>query len=302
VVEQIELTVPGDLAGSRLDKAIAQLLGVSRGQASRLLAGEVTVDGRPAQASDRVAASQLIVCQDPGSTESLTPEPVPFDVLFEDSHLMVVDKPPGVVVHPGAARTSGTLAAGLIHQYPELVGVGAEGRWGLVHRLDKDTSGVLVVARTQPAFESLSGQLRRREMVRVYTTLVEGRMEAATGTIEAPIARDPARPTMQATVPGGRHARTHYEVMTHNEASDVSLLSVRLETGRTHQIRVHMASIGHPVVGDWAYGARRRELSPPRIFLHARSLVFTHPVTGDRIDVEAPLPADLSGFLAGLAH
>lgn len=302
MVEQIELTVPDDLGGSRLDKAVAILLGVSRGHASRLVSGDVTVDGRPAEASDRVSGGQVIVCEEPDTSESLMPEPVSFDVLFEDAHLMVVDKPPGVVVHPGAARTSGTLAAGLIHEYPELVGVGAEGRWGLVHRLDKDTSGVLVVARTQPAFESLSGQLRRREVIRIYTTLVEGQMAAATGTIEAPIARDPARPTMQAVVPGGRHARTHYEVTTDYEVADVSLLSVRLDTGRTHQIRVHMASIGHPVVGDWAYGAKRRELSPPRIFLHARSLDLTHPVTGDRLEVEAPLPADLAGFLEGLAQ
>jgi len=301
MVAQIELAVPEALAGSRLDKVVADLLGLRRAAAATLLASDVTVDGRPASASDRVHAGQSIMCREPGEAETLTPEPVDFGILFEDAAVIVVDKPPGLVVHPGTARASGTLAAGLIHRYPELVGVGAEGRWGLVHRLDKDTSGALLVARTGESYDSLTSQLRSRDIVRIYTTLVEGEMAAPTGAIEAPIGRDPNRPTRKTVTHGGRHARTHFELMEHYEDVDLSLLSVRLETGRTHQIRVHMTSIGHPVVGDWDYGALRRDLEPPRVFLHARSLVFTHPISGDAVNVESPLPADLSAFLQELS-
>ncbi|MFP3881010.1 MAG: RluA family pseudouridine synthase [Actinomycetota bacterium] len=301
MADQVELQVPDALDGSRVDKAIAELFDVSRAVASGVVEEGVLVDGSEAAASDRVRAGQVIVCRRPKDTMRLAPEAVDFEIVYEDQSVIVVDKPAGVVVHPGSGRTSGTLAAGLLDRYPELEGVGAADRWGLVHRLDKDTSGVIVVARTSVAFDQLTAELRRREIERVYVALVEGRMSAPTGTVDAPIGRDPSRPTRRAVVPGGKHARTHYEVVRYYQESDVSLLEVRLETGRTHQIRVHLAAIDHPVAGDATYGATRRDLTVPRTFLHAAKVAFTHPTTGKRLEVEAPLPADLATVLDRLS-
>ena len=300
MAEQVELQVPADLDGARVDKALATLLGVSRAVASVVMESGVEVDGGAARASDKVRSGQLIVCDRPEAAIGLTPESVDFTVLYEDDSVIVVDKPPGVVVHPGSGRTGGTLAAGLLYRYPELAGVGTEGRWGLVHRLDKDTSGAILVARTGDAFTSLVDDLRRRRIERTYRALVEGRMAASTGTIDAPIARDPSQPTRRAVIHGGKPARTHYRVIDYFEESDASLLEVRLETGRTHQIRAHFAAIGHPVVGDRAYGATRKDLHVPRTFLHASRLELTHPVTGDLLAVEAPLPSDLAAALDAL--
>ena len=300
-MDQIELEIPSSLEGARLDKAIAEILGLSRAAASSVVQAGVELDDVAAKASDRVRGGQVIRCQSPEEAVSLAPEPVPFDVLHEDGVLLVVDKPAGVVVHPGSGRTTGTLAAGLLHRYPELEGVGASERWGLVHRLDKDTSGALLVARTRESFEALTAELRRHQITRTYTALVEGKMGAPTGTIEAPIGRDPTQPTRRAVSHGGRHARTHYEVSRFFEGSHASLLSVRLETGRTHQIRVHLAAIDHPVAGDRVYGAVRKDLGAPRTFLHASRLEFTHPATGERLTVESPLPPDLAGVLDGLS-
>ncbi|HEX6299095.1 MAG TPA: RluA family pseudouridine synthase [Acidimicrobiia bacterium] len=300
-MEQIELEVPASLDGARVDKVIAEVLGLSRASASLVVEAGVKLDQVDARASDRVRGGQIIRCQSPEESAPLVAEAVPFDVLYEDDHLAVVDKPAGVVVHPGSGRTGGTLAAGLLNRYPELEGVGAGDRWGLVHRLDKDTSGAILVGRTREAFEALVDELRGRQIVRTYTALVEGRMGAPTGTIDAPIGRDPVQPTRRALAHGGKHARTHYEVMRYLEESDVSLLSVRLETGRTHQIRVHLAAIGHPVVGDRVYGATRKDLGSPRTFLHASRLEFTHPETRERVTVEAPLPDDLATVLHRLA-
>lgn len=290
----------GSLDGERVDRAIAELLDVSRARASALVDAGAEVDGQPARASDRVRAGQVITCEEPERSLRLAPETVDFDVLYEDDAVIVVDKPPGLVVHPGSGRQGGTLAAGLIHRYPELVGVGAADRWGLVHRLDKDTSGALLVARTGHALDALVEELRRRHIGRTYRALVEGRMGAPTGTIEAPIARDPSRPTRRVVTHGGRYARTHYEVVEEFEESNASLLDVRLETGRTHQIRVHLSAIDHPVVGDLTYGATRKDLGAPRTFLHAARLEFTHPVSGERMIVESPLPPDLTAVLARL--
>lgn len=301
MADQVEIQVPDALDGSRVDKAIAELFDVSRAVASGVVEEGVLVDGSDADASDRVRAGQVIVCYKPEDTMRLAPEPVDFTVVHEDESVIVVDKPAGVVVHPGSGRTAGTLAAGLLDRYPELEGVGAADRWGLVHRLDKDTSGTIVVARTSEAFENLSSELRRREIERVYVALVEGRMTAPTGTVDAPIGRDSSRPTRRAVVPGGKHARTHYEVVRYYEESDVSLLEVRLETGRTHQIRVHMAAIDHPVVGDATYGATRRDLDVPRTFLHAAKVTFTHPSSGESLTAGAPLPTDLLSVLEGLS-
>lgn len=301
MADQVEVQVPDALDGSRVDKAIAELFEVSRAVASGIVEDGVLVDGAEVDAADRVRGGQVISGRKPEDTMRLSPEPVDFEVVHEDESVIVVDKPAGVVVHPGSGRTSGTLAAGLLDRYPELDGVGAADRWGLVHRLDKDTSGVIVVARTSEAFDQLSAELRRREVERVYVALVEGRMSAPTGTVDAPIGRDPSRPTRRAVVPGGKHARTHYEVVRYYEESEVSLLEARLETGRTHQIRVHLAAIDHPVAGDATYGATRRDLAVPRTFLHASRVAFTHPTTGKRLEVEAPLPEDLATVLDRLS-
>lgn len=301
MAEQIDLEVTSDLNGERADKAIAALLDLSRSRASAIAADGLTIDGVEAEPSQRVMTGQTIRCSRPGGSLVLDPEPVDFGVVYEDDSVVVVDKPAGVVVHPGAGQRTGTLAAGLLERYPDLAGVGAEDRWGLVHRLDKDTSGLLLVARTQVAFDVLVEQLRGRHVGRGYLALVEGRLGSPTGTIEAPIGRDPAQPTRRAVTHSGKFARTHYEVVETFESSEATLVSVTLETGRTHQIRVHMAAIGHPVVGDLAYGATRKDLAGPRTFLHAARLVFLHPNTGERIEVESPLPSDLTAVLERLS-
>lgn len=301
MADQIELEVPEALDGARLDKVVAELLDLSRARASALLEDGVTIDGEPAAPSHRMKAGQVIGCDRPEQSLRLEPEAVPFETLHEDDQVIVVDKPAGVVVHPGSGRTTGTLAAGLIHRYPELVGVGTEDRWGLVHRLDKDTSGTLLVARTDESFQKLVDELRGRRIERAYAALVEGRLGAPTGTIDAPIGRDPSRPTRRAVSHTGKHARTHYELVREYQGSDASLLEVTLETGRTHQIRVHLAAIDHPVAGDRTYGATRKDLRAPRTFLHASKLLFDHPTTGERLEVESPLPRDLVAVLAGLS-
>jgi 23S rRNA pseudouridine1911/1915/1917 synthase len=301
MADQVDLTVSASLDGERVDKALAELLDLSRAHASLVMAEGVEVDGAPVKRSDRVRVGQVIRCTPPESQPGLVAEEVGFDVLYEDDDVVVVDKPAGVVVHPGSGRTSGTLAAGLLHRYPELEGVGAEERWGLVHRLDKDTSGAVLVARNQAAHDQLVAAIRRREVERTYTALVEGSMGAPTGTVDAPVGRDPSQPTRRAVIHGGKPARTHYEVVRYLDDSDVSLLDVSLETGRTHQIRVHLAAIGHPVVGDRTYGATRADLAAPRNFLHAKRLRFSHPRTGESIEVEAPLPPDLRSVLDRLS-
>lgn len=301
MADQIELEVPSSLDGARVDKAIAQLLGLSRATAAILVEAGVEIDDLRAKASDRVRDGQLIRCQPPEETIALVPEPVEFGVLHEDELVIVVDKPAGVVVHPGSGWKGGTLAAGLLHRYPGLEGVGAVDRWGLVHRLDKDTSGAILVARTRGSFDTLTAELRRRQIDRTYTALVEGVMGAPTGTIDAPIGRDHSQPTRRALTHSGKHARTHYEVTRFYESADASLLEVRLETGRTHQIRVHLAAIEHPVAGDLTYGATRKDLGTPRTFLHAARLEFTHPGSGERMAVEAPLPPDLVQVLERLS-
>lgn len=292
------MTVPPELDGERLDKAVAVLAGVSRAEARALLdAGAVTVEGRRAPARERVRAGQEVEIASVEPRPVLVPEPLPLVVVFEDGDLVVVDKPPGVVVHPGAGAREGTLAARLLARYPEIEGVGEEGRWGIVHRLDRDTSGLLAVARTADAHEALTAALRRREVRRRYLALVAGVLDAPTGTIDAPLGPDPARPTRRRVTPTGKPARTHYREVSRWPAA--SLLEVTLETGRTHQIRVHLSAVGHPVVGDPVYG-RPGAVSSPRIFLHASRLELAHPRTGEPLVFESPLPADLAAVLAGL--
>ncbi len=242
----------------------------------------------------------VIVCSPPEVVPAVAAEPVDFDVLYEDREVIVIDKPAGIVVHPGSGHELGTLAAGLLNRFPELEGVGDEGRWGIVHRLDKETSGVLMVARTERAHAALRRALQRREVGRRYLALVLGVLRIPTGTVDAPIGRDPRRPTRMAVVRDGRPARTHYERMAEWVGADRSLLAVRLETGRTHQIRIHLASIGHPVAGDRAYGGRSTTSRPGRMWLHAAELGFAHPGTGKQVVIRAPLPEALRTSLTEL--
>lgn len=300
MADEVTHLIPPELDGARVDKAVAELLGVSRATARQLVAQGVTIDGEPVKPADRVSPGSSITSPVPEDDDELIPEPVDFGVLYEDDDLVVVDKPSGLVVHPGSGRRTGTLAAGLLYRYPELVGVGEPGRWGLVHRLDKDTSGALIVGRNAGSFEALTAMLRRREITRIYTALVQGTFRSPTGTIDAPVGRDPARPTRRAAVADGKPAFTHYEVVESFPDRDCSLLEVRLDTGRTHQIRVHMAAIDRPVIGDSIYGKPSTQVIAPRLFLHAARLVFRQPRSGTTLDIECPLPPDLQNILDGL--
>ena len=296
----LTFTVPADLEGERLDRALAVLLDVSRAVARGLVDSGVEVDGVISKPNTRVVAGMTIRTPAIVKPAVLLAEPMDLTALYEDDSLVVIDKPPGMVVHPGSGQTGGTLAAGLLYRYPELDGVGAADRWGLVHRLDKDTSGAILVARTQGAFETLSQQLRERKISREYLALVEGVLKPPTGTIDAPIGRDPNTPTRRAVIREGKHARTHYRLIENFDERDLAYVKVTLETGRTHQIRVHFAAIGHPVVGETSYGPRREAGLSPRIFLHAGELRFQHPAGGGEIVVTSPLPPDLAAVLASL--
>jgi len=297
VTERQRFVVPETLAGSRVDRIVAVLGEMSRAASRRLIEqGLVDVDSRVAEASIRLAAGAVVECPFPGEVGRLAAAQVPFEVVSIDDEVIVVDKPAGIVVHPGAAHQNDTLANGLIERFPELADLGDRYRWGLVHRLDRDTSGLLLVGRTAQAHTALQRALRRREVGRTYLALVYGSTDAVTGTVEAPIGRDPQHPTRMAVVPQGRPARTHYRRLA--EWKGLSLLEVILETGRTHQIRVHLASIGSPLVGDRVYGRRvHPQADPGRVWLHASRLRFPHPVTGEFIEAEAALPADLAASL-----
>lgn len=289
------IEIPAELLGERADKIVAALAGVSRQNARSLFAHGVLVDAHPVEPDERIDGTE-IEFELPVSAPALEPEAVPFQVRYEDEHLLVVDKPAGVVVHPGAGRESRTLAAGLLMLYPELEGVGGELRAGLVHRLDKETSGLLLVARAEEVHARLVKDLAARRIHRQYLALVHGELEMPTGTIDAPISRDPTRPTRQKVSPEGRPSRTHYRVLWQGEG--LALLAVDLETGRTHQIRVHLAAIGHPVAGDRTYSRHRSAPGLRRMFLHAARLRLRHPVTDIELTVDSPLPVELEKALA----
>jgi len=293
------ITVPVDMAGERFDKVIAALLDLSRGRVREIIdAGCVTVDGAPVRPGGRAAPGTSIAVNIPDVDESLAPDAsVEFGIVHEDADIVIVDKPVGVVVHPGSGRSMGTLANGLLDRYPDIEGVGQQDRWGIVHRLDRDTSGLLVVARTQRSYDLLVDMMRERAITRRYLAGAAGVFTSTTGTIDAPIARDPSNPTRMTVERSGREAITHYRRLAQWTDRDVTLLSVSLETGRTHQIRVHMRAIGRPILGDGAYGRRGVIGDPGRPWLHARQLSFDHPTRDLRIDAVSPLPSDLSASL-----
>jgi 23S rRNA pseudouridine1911/1915/1917 synthase len=288
------IRTPADAAGDRLDRFVSALPDVgSRSAAERLLAAGVLVDGEPRPKSYRLQGGEEIELPDAPAEAAPSPPPS-FRTAYEDEHLLVVDKPAGVVVHPGSGHRSGTLV-------DALSGTAAGGedpeRPGIVHRLDRDTSGLLVVARTEDAYRRLQTLVRRRALERGYLALVRGKPRSRSGRIEAPIGRDrrdPTRVSLDTDRP--KDAVTHFQIERQLERH--TLLRVRLETGRMHQIRVHLAAIGLPVVGDSVYGVPEPALA--RQFLHAVTLAFPHPMTGERIEVESPLPPDLEAFLNGL--
>jgi 23S rRNA pseudouridine1911/1915/1917 synthase len=293
----MELTVPPEAAGERLDAFLAQPLG-SRSRAQRLIdGGHVLVDGRSRPKRHLLGGGERIAVQEAEvepvrSVPAHAGEPAPFSVAYEDEHLLVVDKPAGVVVHPGKGNRSGTLAQALAGR----AGGGEEpGRAGIVHRLDRDTSGLLVVARSEPAHRALKALLQQRRITREYLALVEGRPPARSGTIDAPVGRDRrVRTRMSTDTDEPREAITHFTI--ERALPSTTLLQVRLETGRTHQIRVHMQAIGHPVAGDPEYG-HAGLLGLRRQFLHAARLAFPHPFGGTPVDVRSPLPPDLQDAL-----
>ncbi len=294
--------VEASAAGRRLDIYLAERVPeLSRARLQALIAaGHVTLARAPlarARPADRVRAGDRIeVAIPPVEPASLEPEPIPLVVLFEDDHLLVVDKPAGMVVHPGAGRQTGTLVHAVLARCPAMLGIGGERRPGIVHRLDKDTSGLLVVAKSETALRRLQADLGARNVTRTYLALVHGRVAHPAGTVDAPIARDRRQRTRMAVVASGRRAITHYRVL--ERFPRATLLEVRLGTGRTHQIRVHCAHIGHPVVGDSVYARRPNPWGMRRQALHACGLAFPHPVDGREMAFEAPLPADLDAALA----
>jgi len=303
-VSTVTVTVLDAHDGERADKVLSVLLECSRTMARGIIdEGNATVEGRVLKPAEKVHAGAVIRAEVPEEDLRLEPEEdLQFDVAYVDSDIVVVDKPAGLVVHPGSGHRTGTLVNGLIAQYPDVVGVGQEGRWGIVHRLDRDTSGLLVIARSAAAYERLVEMMKEREISRRYLAVVQGEFTNTTGTIDAPIGRDPQNPTRMYLTRAGRPARTHYRRLATWSARDATLLSVSLETGRTHQIRVHMRSIRHPIIGDSVYGRRGVVGDAGRPWLHARQLVFAHPITSEPMDFTAQLPDDLSDSLGSLGE
>jgi 23S rRNA pseudouridine1911/1915/1917 synthase len=302
--------VPATLSGVRVDRGVAMVADVSRAVAAELVeTGRVLVDGVPV-VSGRVPLREgaLLTVQLPEAASAIpSAEPgVRFAVVHADDDVAVIDKPAGLVVHPGAGHAEGTLVGGLLAAFPDLAdlvtaGVCAPDRPGIVHRLDKGTSGLLAIARTADAYESLVAQLATRTMERRYLALVAGLVHDDQGEVDAPIGRSVRTPTKMAITPRGKAARTAYRVVERrgvDSDAPTTLLELALQSGRTHQVRVHMAAIGHPVVGDARYGRPDRRLGAGRFFLHAGRLAFDHPVTGARAEFDAPLPGDLEAYLS----
>lgn len=284
----------------RLDRVLAALEpGLSRSAAARLARrGLVLLNGRPARPADQVKEGDLLEYELP-QPEQLepSPEPIPLRILHDDADLVVIDKPAGMVVHPGPGHEKGTLVHALLALGGPWSGLGGAGRPGIVHRLDRGTSGLILAARSDTAHRALAAQLASRTLGRTYLAVVRGQLAQPAGLLEGPIGRDPRNRLRMAVVEGGRPARTRYRAL--EQRAGHTLLHCELETGRTHQIRVHLATLGHPVVGDQLYG-RRRPGDPERPLLHAWRLRFRHPGTGEEMTFEAAPPEDFTAFWEGL--
>ena len=296
---EIEYVVTDPLANERVDRVISFFSGLSRSKVSELVSnGLVKKNGIPVKkGSEKTLKGDVLLFPSP---EGLAPnklEPdssVNFSVVFEDDHIVVVNKPPGVVVHPGSGRESGTLVNGLLARYPDMKGIGEEDRLGLVHRLDKGTSGLLLVARTDAALENLKKQMENREIGRQYYAILCGHLSSAKGLIEAPLGRDPKNPLRRTVTQGGKGARTHYQIKErYDHPIKVTTVECILETGRTHQIRAHFSAINHPVLGDQIYGGKQLAHKEIRPALHAEKIDFQHPTTGKKLSFVSNLPTDL---------
>jgi 23S rRNA pseudouridine1911/1915/1917 synthase len=311
---RVGTTVGAAEAGHRLDLWLAaQLPDLSRTRIKALVdGGRVSVNGAACKAARRLKAGERVeVVIPPNAQEEMVPEAIPLAIVFEDAHLLVVDKPAGMVTHPGAGRSTGTLAAAALAHAPEIAGVGGPRRPGIVHRLDKGTSGLIVLAKTRRAYDALTAQLQQRTMSRRYLCLAHGAIAPHDGMIDAPIARDPrSRVRMAVARAGtGKRALTRFRVL--ERFGGYTYLECRLETGRTHQIRVHLASLGHPLVGDLTYGAkpaRQQDTLPADLVeglggvaLHAAGLTFLHPATGEAVELSCPLPNRIARLLSHLS-
>ena len=288
--------------GERVDRVIAFFSGLSRSKVSDLISKRLILrNGIPIKkgseivhTNDEISMPNLV---DEAVEEIASDESIDFEVVFEDDSVIVVSKPSGLIVHPGSGIANGTLVNGLAAQFPDLREIGDPTRLGLVHRLDKGTSGLLVVARTPEALDNLKFQMQERHVHRQYFAIVAGHVESNKGVVDAPLGRDPKNPLKRAVINSGKYARTHYEIDQKYESPfKVSMLNCRLETGRTHQIRVHLAAIGHPVLGDDLYGGRTSFNIENRLALHAQMLTFLHPKTKNLMNFESPLPAELTSM------
>lgn len=308
---RVAATVSAAEAGRRLDLWLAaQLPELSRTRVKALIdEGRVQVDGASRKASHRLRAGERVrAVVPPPPSDEMAAEPIPLRIAFEDAHVLVVDKPAGMVTHPGAGQSTGTLAAAALAHAPEISGVGGPRRPGIIHRLDKGTSGLIVLAKTRMAYDALTAQLSRRTMSRRYLCLAHGIVKRDEGVIDAPIARDSrSRVRMAVARPGtGKRAVTRFRVL--ERLAGVTYLECRLETGRTHQIRVHLASLGHALVGDVTYDRRKAADTIPGeliaglggVALHAAGLAFIHPTSGERIELSSPLPNRIEAILSHL--
>ena len=296
-----ELTAATEHAGVRLDAFLSADGALTRSQAARLIAeGRVRVNGKPAAKSARLSGGETVTVDVPQLRETaLPPQDIPLNVVYEDDDVIVVNKPTGLVVHPAPGHPDGTLVNALLHHCGDsLSGIGGEKRPGIVHRIDRDTSGLIIAAKNDAAHLALSAQLKDHSLSRTYECLVTGNMKQDSGTVDAPIGRSSADRKKMAVVPTGRRAVTHWEVVARYPG--VTHLRCRLETGRTHQIRVHMAYIGHPILGDTVYGAKKPVPGLTGQCLHATGLRFIHPRTGDPVELHCPLPPEFTAMLQKL--
>ena len=298
-----ELTAATEHAGVRLDAFLSADGALTRSQAARLIAeGRVRVNGKPATKSARLSGGETVTVDVPQLRETaLPPQDIPLDVVYEDDDVIVVNKPTGLVVHPAPGHPDGTLVNALLHHCGDsLSGIGGEKRPGIVHRIDRDTSGLIIAAKNDAAHLALSAQLKDHSLSRTYECLVTGNMKQDSGTVDAPIGRSSADRKKMAVVPTGRRAVTHWEVVARYPG--VTHLRCRLETGRTHQIRVHMAYIGHPILGDTVYGAKKPVPGLTGQCLHATGLRFVHPRTGEPVELHCPLPPEFTAMLQKLQN